>query len=125
MDQAKADRATPASAKARPDAIQVRHFGPAERRRVAASGWIALLVEVPKGGRLETEARARLGRRVQTVASAEMTVAGPGPVRLRLHLSRAARDRLATGTGFQVRLSLRLAGLPSIRKVSFGLPGAR
>jgi hypothetical protein len=120
----KADRAVPASAKARSDAIQVRRLGPAERRQIVASGWITLLAEVPEAGRLSAEARARIGHRVQAVASTEVTAARPGPARLRMRLSQAARERLAAGESLRVSLTLRLAHLPSTRRVKLELRGA-
>ena len=122
--QGRADRAVPASAKAGPSTIQVRRPGPAERRQIASSGWITLLAEVPQAGHLSAQARARLGDHVQAIASADVAAARPGPVRLRMRLSKAARARLAVGKGLRVRLALRMAHLPSVRRVSFELGGA-
>jgi hypothetical protein len=122
--QAKVERAVPASAKAGPRIIQLRRLGPAERRQIVASGWITLFAEVPTVGWLSGEAQAEIGGRMQAIASTDLAVKQPGPVRLRMRLSQAARDGLAVGKNLQVRLSLRLFGLPSTRRVSFELKGA-
>ena len=121
--QAKVDRAVPASAKAEPGTIELRQLGPAQRRQIVASGWITLLAEVPKAGRLSAEARAEVGHHAETVAATDINVSKAGPLQLRMRLSQAARDRLAAGKNLRVHLSLRLYGLPSTRTVSFGLRG--
>jgi hypothetical protein len=122
--QKHADRAVPASAKAGARTIEVRYPGPADRRQIVASGWITLLAEAPKGGRLSAEAQARIGHHVRTIASTDIDISKAGPVHLRMRLSQAARVRLAAGEGLQVRLTLRFAHLPSIRRLKFELKGA-
>jgi Tol biopolymer transport system component len=114
-------RPAPASARAPGKGIRLEPIDAAERRRIAASGWIALLAEVPKAGRLAAQARARVGGRERTVAAAAVKVAQPGPVQLRMRLSKAARQSLARGGSLDVRLGVRLSGLASVRRVSFEL----
>jgi hypothetical protein len=109
------------SSVARPNAIALRRPSPAALARFAASGWVTLLVEAPKPGRLLAVARARVARRLQTVASTEVDLARAGPAQLRMRLSKQARESLAAGDRLRLRLRLRLSGLPSSRRVSFGL----
>jgi hypothetical protein len=119
----KADRAVPASAKVGPRTIQVRSLGLAERRKIVASGWITLLAEMPEVGHLSAEAQAEIGRRMQGIASTDVAVRQPGPLRLRMRLSPAAREGLAAGKDLQVHLALRLSGLGSAERLSFELRG--
>jgi hypothetical protein len=105
------DRSEVASAKPS-RRILLAPIGAAERRRIARSGWIELLVEVPAAGRLEAAARARLGRRSRPVAAATAKVSTAGPVRLRMRLSRAAREALGRGAKLSVHLRLSLSRHP-------------
>jgi hypothetical protein len=112
----------PVPTSARPDAggIRLKPIDAAARRLILSTGWISLLVEVPGSGRLSAAARARIGHRSRTVASGSATVT-PGPARLRMRLTKRARQTLASGHGLHVRLSLRLSGLDSVRRVGFEL----
>jgi hypothetical protein len=92
--------------------IAVRPLDRSQLRRIAASGTIELLAEAPVSGRLTAQARARIGARPRTVASTAARVSEPGPVPLRMRLSRAARRSLASGD--DLRLSVVL-GLPPLR----------
>jgi hypothetical protein len=114
-------RPVPRSSLARPNVIALRRPSPAARAHFAASGWVTLLVEAPKSGRLSAVARARVGRRLQTVASTEVELPRAGPAQLRMLLSKEARESLAAGNRLRLRLRLRLSGLPSSRRVSFEL----
>jgi hypothetical protein len=115
-------RAASAEAGAR---IGLRLPGPAARRRIAASGWITLLAEAPQPGQLTATARARVGKRLRTVAGTVTEVAQPGPVRLRMRLSKPARQVLAAGDDLRLRLRLRLAGLAEPRRAGFELRAPR
>lgn len=119
----RSDRPLPASAQPAAKSIRVARLDPAARRRIAATGWIELLVEVPKAGRLSAEARARVGRHERTIAAASVKVAEPGPARLRMRLSGGARRVLARGGGLSVRLAVRLSRLDSSRRIGFQLGG--
>lgn len=112
-------RPLPGTAGSGGSGIRLRPFSPAARRQIAASGWITVLAEVPARGRLSARARARVGGRTLTVATASLAVAEPGPVRLRLHLSRRARGSLAAGRALRVALTLRLSG--SVAHTRFAL----
>jgi hypothetical protein len=117
----RSERATPASARPAGGRIRLGRIGAAERRRIAATGWIVLLAEVPKAGRLSARARARIGPRERTVAATAVRVARPGALQLRMRLSAPARRRLAAGHGLQVRLLLRHSRLDSVRRLGFRL----
>ena len=123
--RAEFDRSLPDSAKAGAARIELGRIDAAARRRIVASGTIALLVEVPQGGRLAVTALARLDGRRQTVAATTTTVAKAGPVQLQMRLSKAARRELAGGRSLQVRLLLRLSGLGPDAESRFALMGAK
>jgi hypothetical protein len=118
-------RAAPASAKLGGGGIRVLPLGAAARRRIAATGWIAISTEVPTPGRLSARASARIGKRVRTIASTAAAVKQAGPARLRMRLSDEARRSLASGHGLDVSLRLRLSHLPTGRRLGFQLRGAR
>ncbi len=96
--------------------IRIGRVDAADRRRIAATGWLALLAEVPRRGDLQAEARAGIGGRVHIVAETRIKVTSPGPVRLRTRLSQLARSRLAAGRSLRLHLRLRLGhGVPTAR----------
>ncbi|HEV7614614.1 MAG TPA: hypothetical protein VGO36_00105 [Solirubrobacterales bacterium] len=113
---------TPASAKPLKGGIRLRPLDAAARRRVAASGRLALLAEVPRAGRLAASARARVGGRLRTVAAAAADVSRPGPVSLSMPLSAAARRLLAAGA-LRLELTLKLSSLSAPRRLSLELKG--
>jgi hypothetical protein len=117
--------ATPLSARQLSGGIRLRPLDAATRRRIAASGRLVLLTEVPEPGRLSARASAPVGRRSRTVASAVVEAAEPGPLRLSMQLSKGARRRLAAGHDLRLRLVLRLSSLPTPRRLSFVLESSR
>ena len=117
----RAERAIPVSAGSAGRRIRLGRIGAAARRQIVATGWIELLAEVPKAGKLAARARARVRNRERTVAAASVTVPQAGPVRLRMRLSKEARGQLAMGRNLRVHLSVRLSRLSSIRRASFEL----
>lgn len=119
----RSDRPPPASAKPGQGGIAVARLTAADSRRIAATGWIDLLVEAPRAGRLSAAVRARLGGRERTVASTAAKLAAPGTVRLRMYLSKPARRTLAKGRLLRAQLLLRLSGLDSARRVGLVLGG--
>ncbi|HET7417925.1 MAG TPA: hypothetical protein VFJ61_09910 [Solirubrobacterales bacterium] len=119
------DRSPADTAGAGPDRIVMRRIDAAARRQIAASGRIALLVELPRQGRLAATARARLAGRERTIGSATAQVAEAGPMRLTVPLSKAARRKLGQGGRMRVRLRLRLSGLEPTATTSFALKGKR
>jgi hypothetical protein len=118
----RSDRPLPATAKPGGGKIEIARIAAADRRRIAATGWIDLLVEVPRTGKLSAAARARLGGHERTVASTA-TKAAAGAVRLRMRLSGPARRSLAQGHRLRLQLLLRLSHLDSVRRVGFVLGG--
>ncbi len=117
-----AGRATPATAV--PAAgIDLGRIDAKARRRIAATGWISLLVEAPTAGRLSASARAPLGGRQRTVAATVVSVPAPGPVQVRMRLSKRARAVLADGGSLRIKLALSLEKLR--RETHFVLRGQR
>ena len=108
-----------------PERIELHRLGAKARRRIAATGTIELLAEVPRAGRFAATASARIGRRERTIAATGLDVADAGPVRLSMPLSKAARQRLTAGQTLRVRLVLRLAQLRPSEEVRFELKGTR
>jgi hypothetical protein len=104
--------------------LQVAKPGAAARRRIAATGWIELLVEAPVRGRLSAVAKARIGGRARAVAKTAVKVTSPGPLQLRMRLSRQARARLAGGEKLRLRLRLGMRGAPPTA-VAIELGGGR
>ena len=96
----------------------------AARRRFVAAGRIALLVELPRAGKLQARARARIGGRTLTIAATEVRVPEAGPVQLSMPLSRRSKRALARGSDLRVELKLRLVGSET-RTVKFGLEGVK
>lgn len=118
------DRSGPVTATAA-RTLRLGPLGPRERRRIVATGWIELLVEVPKAGRLSAFARARVGGQRRTVAETAETVGEAGVVHLRMRLAREARSHLARGGNLRVALRLRLSGLRRASRLGIELRGAR
>jgi WD40-like Beta Propeller Repeat len=90
-----------------PTGFAVRRISPAQRRRLARTGRITIVVRVTEPGRVSARLLARLGRRTRAVDRGSRRARGPGLVRLRLQLSRAAREQLAD-TG-RLRVVLRVS----------------
>lgn len=103
--------------------IDLAPIGASARRRIAASGRIALGLEVPAAGRVLARARARIEGRSRAVARGSAEAAHAGPVWLSLPLSRAARRALGAGETLRLRLTVRLAGTELTRTVRFALRG--
>jgi hypothetical protein len=118
-----ANRSEPASAAARAGAIRIKRPSPEARRRIASTGKIVLLAEVPSAGRLTARARARIGHGRRLVASTSLKVALPGPVRLAMPLSNGARQALAGGHSVHLQVVLRLSRSHAARRIEFVLGG--
>jgi len=79
----------------------------AARARFARTGALAMRVRVNKAGTVAIAGSARLGGHVHTVARVSRKAGRAGTVTLTLHLSRAARARLAHGSTLRVTLVVR------------------
>jgi len=90
-----------------PAGFAVRRISAAQRRRLARTGRITVVVRVTEPGRVSSRLLARMGRRIRAVDRASRRASRPGLVRLRLQLSANARERLAN-TG-QLRVVLRVS----------------
>jgi hypothetical protein len=85
----------------------VRAISAAQRRHLARTGQITVVAQVTKAGRVSARALSRLRKRTRTIGNASRRANGPGLVKVRLSLSRAARARLAE-TG-RLRVTLRVS----------------
>jgi hypothetical protein len=65
-----------------------------QAKRWAKTGLLSLRVKVPAAGRVKATARARLGKKTATVASAATSARKAGTVALALRLSKSARSYL-------------------------------
>ncbi|HYJ21765.1 MAG TPA: hypothetical protein VEW07_07070, partial [Solirubrobacterales bacterium] len=118
-------RVPPASAETTARGIQVRRLAAAERRRVAATGRLVLLVEAPGPGRLSAAVRTRIGSRSRTVAAASVLAAAAGPVELRMRLAGAARRSLARDGRLQLRVLLRAPQQGAVRRLGIAIEARR
>jgi hypothetical protein len=97
----------------------------AARRRMATSGRLTLLAEVPRAGRLSASASARIGSRKRTVAQASAEAKAAGSVQLSMRLSKAARARLAAGRNLRLDVLVRLASVAGSSHLAFSLERPR
>jgi hypothetical protein len=102
--------------------IRVAGIGRAERRRAAATGWLRLLVEVPRAGSLTAKASARLDGARRRVAATRVRVRRAGSLPVQMRLSKRARATLAA-RGLRLQVELRLTGLESARRFAVRLGG--
>jgi hypothetical protein len=95
--------------------FSVRRPSRAQLARLARGRTIALRVRVNRAGRVGLRARAKLGKRMRTVAGSSKRARMAGTVKLGLKLSRAARRELARKRRLNIRLSVRFAGVREAR----------
>jgi hypothetical protein len=105
--------------------LSLRAVTAAQRRRLAATGKLALTVKANTAGRVTATARARIGGRSVTVGSARRTMTTPGSVAVPLRLSRKARGQLAARGRLTVRVSVSHSKASRGRSVTLRLTGAR
>ncbi len=105
--------------------IGIAPIDAAARRQLVAKGSTTLLLEVSAAGRLTAHGRARVGGHRETVATGAAVAKTAGSVRLRLRLTKFARQSLAHGRDLRVELMLRLAAQGATRGTSFVLKGTR
>jgi hypothetical protein len=88
-------------------AFAVQAISAKARARLARTGRVTLLVRVSEAGRVSAQALAQFGKRTRSVGSVSKRATKAGTVRLRLKLSKAARERLADAG--RLRLTLRVS----------------
>jgi hypothetical protein len=94
------------------------------RTRAARTGVVALRVKAPVGIVVSASAKARVGRKMRRVASANRAVGATGAVTVRLRLNGMARQRLRSGK--RLRLSVTVsAGNARTRTMGISLKGGR
>ena len=97
----------PGNVKAGAAGFAVRAISAAQRRRLARTGHVTIVAQVTRAGRVSARALSRLRKRTRTIGNASRRANGPGLVKVKLSLSRAARARLAQ-TG-RLRVTLRVS----------------
>jgi hypothetical protein len=105
--------------------LSLRAVSASQRRRLAATGKLALTVAADEAGRVTATAKAKIGGRSVTVGSARRTMTKPGSVVLTLKLSRKARAQLAARGRLTVRVSVSHSKAPRARSVTLKLTRAR
>lgn len=87
----------------------------AQRAKLARGRRVMVRVRVNRAGRISLTARAKLGKRMRTVAKASKSAHRAGSVRLGLTLLPSARRALAREERLRIRLSVRFAGVREAR----------
>jgi hypothetical protein len=105
--------------------FSVRKLSRAQLARLAQGQPIAVRVRVTRAGRVRLTARAKVGKRMRTVAGASKRARRAGTVKLTLKLSRSARRQLARESRLNVRLAVRFAGVREARTSTLRLRRAR
>jgi Tol biopolymer transport system component len=106
-------------------ALRVMALSRRQLRRWAATGETVLRVRVSKPGTLTALARARIGGRSRTVASATKTVKRRGVARVRLRLSKAARRKLRRGDALRLTLSIAYSQAGGLQHTTLTLGAGR
>jgi hypothetical protein len=106
--------------------LSLRAVTAGQRRRLAATGKLALTVKANKAGRVRATARAKIGGRSVAVGSGRQTMTAPGSVAVTLKLSRQARSQLAARGRLTVKVSVSHSKASRGRSVTLRLtrPGA-
>jgi ribosomal protein S14 len=96
-----------------------------QQAQLASGRRVMVRVRVNRAGKVTLAARAKLGRRMRTVARASKTARKAGSLRLGLKLSRAAVRELARKRGLKVTLAARFTGVREARTSTVRLRRAR
>jgi DNA-binding beta-propeller fold protein YncE len=96
-----------------------------QQAQLARGRSIPLRVRVNRAGKVRLAARAKLGGRMRTVATASKTARKAGNVMLRLKLSRAALRQLTRKGKLKVTLAVKFAGVREARGSTVRLRRAR
>jgi hypothetical protein len=109
---------------ARPS-FSVARLSRKQRERLARGRPVLVHVRVSRAGKVRLAARAKLGRRMRTVATASKTARRAGSVRLSLKLSRAALRELTGNRKLKVTLAVRFTGVREAKASTVSLRRAR
>jgi len=105
--------------------FSLRAVSAAQRRRLAATGKLAVTVKANVVGTVRATARAKIGGRSVTVGSGRRTMTRPGSVAVALRLSRNARAQLAARGRLTVRVVVSHSEAAKDRSVTLKLTRAR
>lgn len=106
-------------------ALSLRLVTAAQRRRLVATGKLALTVTAKATGRVTATARAKIGRRSVVVASGRRTMTTPGSVAIALKLSRKARGQLSRRGRLTVKVVVRHSEATKAQSVTLKLTRKR
>jgi hypothetical protein len=105
--------------------LSLRAVTAGQRRRLAATGKLALAVKANAAGRVSATARAKIRGRSVTVGSGRHTMTTPGSVAVTLKLSRRARGQLAARGRLTVKVVVSHSKATRGRSVTLKLTRAR
>ena len=105
--------------------FSVARLSRAQLAQLARGRAVGVRVRVNRAGRVRLSARAKVGKRMQTVAGASKRARKAGTVRLSVKLSRSARRELARERRLNVRLAVTFAGVREARTSMLRLRRAR
>jgi hypothetical protein len=106
-------------------AFSLRAVSAGQRRLLAATGKVSLVVTANAPGTVSVRATATIGGRSATVGSARQTLTVPGRVSVRLSLSKTARRQLAARGRLTVRVSVSHSKVALDRSVTLALVQAK
>jgi hypothetical protein len=104
-------------------AVTVFSLSARARRRAARTGNLVISVRANEAGTVSAVAKGRIVRRTRRLARASVEAGVAGPVKLKLRLNRAARQRLSRGDALRVVIRVTSPGARA-RTRSVRLPGA-
>jgi hypothetical protein len=96
-----------------------------QRAQLARGHRVQVRVRTNRAGKVRLAARAKLGRRMRTVARASKTARKAGRLRLSLKLSRAALRKLTRERTLKVTLAVRFTGVREAKSSTVSLRRAR
>jgi hypothetical protein len=109
---------------ARPS-FSVARLSRKQQAQLARGRRVLVRVRTNRAGKVRLAARAKLGRRMRTVATASKTARKAGSVRLSLKLSRAALRELTRKRTLKVTLAVRFTGVREAKTSTVSLRRAR
>jgi hypothetical protein len=105
--------------------FSVARLSRAQQAQLARGRRVPIRVRVNRAGKVRLGARAKLGRRMHTVATASKTARKAGSLTLSVKLSRAALRELTRKGRLKVTLAVRFTGVREAKASTMGLRRAR
>lgn len=108
-----------------PPGFSLRAVSAAQRKKLAASGKVGLVVTANAPGTISVKTSATVGRRSTTAGSARRTLTAPGKVTVTLSLSKKARSELAARGRLTVKVAVSHSKVALDRSVTLRLVRAK